>query len=233
MAEETKGNSTAAEKYFDYVIEVMRENEKFLNKNAKETYDEVIELINDAIDYVALAVKKEKSEEDYVKRSMAFFLNHILIPFSYAIYVDLLAGNLPSCFMELRLILESLVKCYLADSKYPEKSFFQERLNSLDQERLRDWKLMKELGNRLGTGDDFLALWGKLSEYWSHTRGIMDRVVAQVIVKSDVPPWALVIPMSYVESDLDSIDELHNRISKFRSLLTVGMEKYEQELGFW
>ncbi len=227
MAEETKSNSTAAEDYLNHIIGVMKQNEAFLRQNAEETYYEVVELINNAIDNVVLAVKK--SGEDYVKYSMISFLHHILMPFSYAIYMDMLAGNIPVCFMELRLMLESLVKCYLADLKYPDRTFFQERLKLLEAENSSTSKLMEELERKLGLENDFVALWGKLSQYWVHTKGIMDRVVAQVVEKSDVPSWGLVLPMYYAESDLDTIDELRNRISKFRSLLTAVMEKYQQE----
>jgi len=225
MAEETKGDSVAVEDPLNYIIEVMRQNEAFLRQNAEETYYEVVELINDAIDNVVLAVKK--NPEDYAKYSMIFFLHHILMPFSYAIHLDMLTGNIPACFMELRLMLESLVKCYLADFQYQDQSFFQDKLKLLEEERKSTSELMMELGKKLGS--NFVALWGKLSQDWVHTKGIMDRVVAQVIEKSDVPSWGLVLPMYYAESDLDTIDELRNRISKFRSLLTAVMEKYQQE----
>ncbi|MCK4297265.1 MAG: hypothetical protein KAX28_11505 [Candidatus Marinimicrobia bacterium] len=237
MRKETKGKSNAMEKYFDYIIGVMRENEEFLRKNAKGTCDEVVELINDAIDYVMLGIKRKESRKDYVNRSMAFFLNHVLMPFSYAIYADALIGNIPSSFIELRLMLESLVKCYLADIKYPDQTFFQERLELLekllDEERLSTSKLMKELERELESENNFVALWGKLSRDWIHTKGIMNRVVSQVVEKSDVPPWALPLPMNYTENELDTIDELRKRISQFRNLLTVTMEKYQQELGFY
>lgn len=91
---------------------------------------------------------------------------------------------------------------------------------------------MEELGEELGVERDFAVLWHKLSHHWVHTKGIVDRIVNYIIEKSDVPPWALVIPMSYTENDLDTIDELRERISRFRSLLTTAMEKYQQELGF-
>lgn len=224
MAEETKVDSDAVEEHLNCIIEVMRQNEAFLRQNAEETYYEVVELINDAIDNVVLAVKK--NPEDYAKYSMIFFLHHILMPFSYAIHVDMLTGNIPACFMELRLMLESLAKCYLADLKYSDQIFFQEKLKLLEEENKRKKstsKLMDELG--AGLGLDFRTLWHKLSQDWIHTKGIMDRVVTQVVEKSDVPPWALVIPMNYAESDLDTINELRNRISKFRSLLTAVMEK--------
>ena len=230
MAEETKGNSAAAEDPLNCIIEVMRQNEAFLRQNAEETYYEVVELINDAIDYVVFAAKK--SGEDYVKYSMVSFLHHILMPFSYAIYVDMLVGNIPACFMELRLILESLVRCYVADLKYPDQNFFQERLNLLDAESKREKKstskLMEELGKGLGL--NFVALWGRLSQDWVHTKGIMDGVVDQLVEKSDVPPWALVLPMNYGKSDLDNVDELRNRISEFRSLLSITLAKSQGEI---
>jgi len=223
MIDENKDTSTVAKEYFEHVIQVMQGNEDFVRNNAKETYDEIIELINDAIDYVGLAVRRPDSAEEYVKRSIPFFLQHILMPFSYGIYLDLTAGNIPACFMELRLMLESLAKCYLADLRYPDESFFQTKFELLQDESLSTAKLLRELGTELGLGNSFVALWCKLSDDWIHTRGIIDRITNQIIERSDVPAWALVIPMNYADSDLDTIDELRKRISQFRRLLTVAM----------
>jgi len=224
------GTDTVApsESYFHFVTATMGENEQFLREHAKATFDEVVELVIDAIDYVGFAVRK--GPHYYVRYSMFFFLHHILMPFSYAIYVDILAGNIPVCFMQLRLMLESLAKCYLADSEHPNSSFFQEKFELLESQKKGIAKLLRESGKRLGL--NFVALWGKLSHDWIHTKGIMDRVVNQTISKSGVPPWALLIPMNYTEDDLDSVDELRRRICEFRSLLTATMGKYQQELGF-
>ena len=223
MTDENKATSTAAKEYFEHDIQVMRGNEDFLRSNAKETYDEVIELINDAIDYVDLAIRKRDSVEDYVRESLSFFLHHILMPFSYAIYLDLMAGNIPACFMQLRFMLESLAKCSLADLRYPDENFFQSKLEMLQEEDLSTSKILRELGTELGLGSSFVALWGKLSDDWIHTRGIIDRITNQIIERSDVPAWALVIPMNYADSDLDTIDELRKRISQFRHLATAAI----------
>ena len=40
-----------AGKHFDFITRVMKGNENFLLENAGETCDEVVSLINDAIDY--------------------------------------------------------------------------------------------------------------------------------------------------------------------------------------
>lgn len=234
MTEETYSSSAATE-YFAHVVEVMRENEKFIRGNAKETYDEVIELINDAIDEVGFSVKKPEREKDYLEYSTTFFTYHILMPFSYAIYSDLLTGNVPACFMELRLMLESLVKCCMADSRHPKVPSCGSRLKLLEQEmretRMSISKAMKELGEKLGVTDGFDALWRELSQDWVHTEGFTDKLVKHATEKSDMPPWALAIPMNYTESDLNILEELRGRISRFRSLLSITMEKSRQECG--
>lgn len=216
----------------DHIVETIRVNENFLLDHAKDTIEEVVELINDAIDIVGHAVDRPENKKDYLERSMAFFIYHVLMPSSYAIYLDLIAANLPVCFIELRLLLESLVKCYLADLRHSDQSFFQERLKSLEQSERNISKLMRELGKDIGVGDEFVDLWSELSEDWVHTRGVASKVVTHVIERADIPPWALVVPMNFVQSDLDTLNELSKQISRFRSLLKISTEKYKQELGF-
>jgi hypothetical protein len=217
MTEETKSVVSVPD-YLAFITKVMRENEEFLHENAKEAYNEVVELVNDAID---LAKQGVKEKSNYAKFSMDFFIYHILMPYSYAIYVDLLAGNLPVCFMQLRLMLESLAKCCLADSRYADQPFFQQRIELLEKKRLSTSKLMEDLGKELRVGNDFKSLWHQLSQDWVHTRGIADGVVNYVVQNSDVPPWALLIPMSYRASDLGTINKLQEQIVKFRDLLAV------------
>jgi len=37
------------------------------------------------------------------------------MPLSYGIYLDFLLGNIPACMMQLKTMLEALVKCYYTD----------------------------------------------------------------------------------------------------------------------
>ncbi len=234
MEKERNNNLPENTKYLDFVTNVMRENEDFLIKYTKETYNEISELINDSIDYMMFFAKK--GEENWVKSTMSFFTIHMLMPSSYAIFVDLHAGNIQVCFMELRLMLESLVKCYLADLKYPDSTFFQEKLELLEKETKskngktilkREYDFMEEFDKELGFNESSIKLWGKLSKDWIHTKGVMDKVVYQVAEKSNVPPWGLVIPCNFVTADLEDIEELHKRISQFRNLLKITMKNYK------
>ena len=62
MSEET--NSPATE-LLDLYCKTMKENEEFLHRNADETYREVTDLINNAIDLIGFAIEREKSIEDF------------------------------------------------------------------------------------------------------------------------------------------------------------------------
>ena len=134
MIETANSSLSARKEYLDHIFQVMKENESFLYGDSAKAYEEVVGLTNDAVDYIGFAIEKGASVETFVKCAVLYFLNHVLTPVSGAIYINTLTGNLPACFMELRLALESLVKCYLADLKYSERLFFQERLNLLEEE---------------------------------------------------------------------------------------------------
>lgn len=232
MTNKNKNQSTEDSNFSDIICKVTKENEQFLHENAEEAWDEFVYLTLDSINYVSDSVKRHK--EHSVKYSMDFFAQLILMPLSYAIITDILSGNLPACFMELRLMLESLVKCYLADLRYPEKTFFQEKLEELEKDLGREKKstskVMKEIGDELNL--DFVALWSKLSNDWIHTKGLSDRIVNRIAEKSDIPAYALVIPMNLNKSGLDDIGELQKRISQFRILLNATMEKHQQNHQF-
>ena len=228
MTEESEDSSPTA--LLDLYCSTMKENKEFLHRNAEKTYREVINLINDAINYMTMAfeTKKKENKVDYVKNPMCFFLHHVLMPQSYAILADLLIGNLPACFMELRLMLETMAKCHFA-SLHPNRTlFFEPKLELLEKQKRSTSKLLEDFGNVIGLGDKPVALWGKLSNYWVHPRGIVKRVVNEIVEKSDVPSWAWIIPMNYSESDLDTIKELDKCISQFRSILKATMKNYEQ-----
>lgn len=215
------------ESMVEFIAKVLKENEEFLRKNAKETYDEVSELVNDAIDYAILFVTNDEWKEEYIKSSIIGYTVHMLMPLSYAVYMDLLAANVVACFMELRLMLESLVKCYYADLRYPKKTFFAERIEllekELDRQRKSTSKLIKEFGRNAA------SLWGKLSEDWLHTRGVINRIVTEAAERG-IPAWSVPIPASYTETDLKVIDELRKRISKFREILDVTIEDWKSKV---
>ncbi|GAH60072.1 unnamed protein product, partial [marine sediment metagenome] len=210
----------------NYIFEIMRENQSFLlsKDKGKQTCDEVVELCNDAIDEVYIFAKRKDATEEFAKLALLSFIFHVLMPQSNALYVNLLLGNIPACFTELRLMTESLAKCYLADIKFPEQGFFQEKLRLLEKERVSTSKLLE------GFDKQAVVLWGQLSQEWVHTKGIMDRVVTQIAQKSGVPGWALAIPMSYTDDDMNMAEELGQKVSQFRTLLKATIDKWKSNI---
>ena len=128
MVDRDTHSKDLANAYLEDTFQVIRGNDEFLRTQAAQIHFEVIELINDAIDSLDLVGEPEKKGPPYTDRCMSFFCLNILMPVSYAIYVELLSGNLPVCFSQLRLMLESLAKCYLADLAFGDVSFFPTRL---------------------------------------------------------------------------------------------------------
>lgn len=231
MTEVANGGLTVRKEFLDHIFQVMTENEAFLYRDSTEVYEQVFGLTSDAVDYIGFAIEKRSSAENFVKCAILYFLNHVLMPVSGAVYVNALTGNLPACFVELRLALESLVKCYLADLKYSDRSFFQEKLNLLEKELKKERKsissLMRELDEYLGSKSS-IDLWGKLSQEWVHAAGVMDGIVDHIAEKSDIPPWGLVIPMNYTPDDLQTLNKLQEQLAEFRHILKLVMQNYQQ-----
>jgi hypothetical protein len=236
MMAEIQDRSYMEEEYLEHISRVMRENESFLREHSRELYGEIAGVMNDAIHQLGVAMQRGAKPQDFVKFSMLYFLNHVLVPVAGAVYVNALTGNLPACIMELRLALESLVKSYVADQKYPDVEFFQDRFHALEKQLQEDGvsisKLMKELDRSLGFKSGSVVLWGKLSEDWVHATGIMDGIVRHLVETSDVPAWGLVIPNSYAEGDLIALDELRKRLSQFRRLLKSVIQEYYGKADF-
>jgi hypothetical protein len=203
---------SAARGLLHQIHQRFEENQDFLLQYAKDTYEEVSDLTNDAIDALRLIEK-----HNFAKRATTFFLAHVFMPQSYGIHVDLLSGNLPMCFAELRLMVESLAKCFYADLQYPKNLFFKEKLARLETENITQIVRNVEEYTSINNGD-FVALWQGLSREWIHAEGLVNRVVNYVSHHQDVPPWGLVIPMCYTESDILDLGELRQRIASFREI---------------
>lgn len=143
--------------YLGFVTQVMEENHNFLFQNAKETHDKVVELANDAIDYMIDFVKKPDAKAEMIRSCISAYVFHILQPQSSALYIDLLTGNVPGCFHKLRLLLESLVKSYEADKEFEIDISFNEKYQLLEK-KMKDNRIsISKLIER--HGEEYRELW--------------------------------------------------------------------------
>lgn len=226
----TDASLSPREAYLQHVFDMMARNEAFLHENVQEVYTETVGLANDAIDYVGRVIESGAGPENYAKSAMIYFLNHVLVPVSGAIYLNALAGNLPGCCMELRLALESLVKCHLADTQYSALAFFRDRLrlleNTVEEEGKSTSRLMREWDKSLELKKGSVALWGELSQGWVHAGGIMKGIVDRIIRESDLPAWGLVLPHAYAANDLAALNDFGRQLAQFRFLLRAAIASH-------
>lgn len=197
-----------------YTCQRMKNNEKFLIQHLQHI--EIIELINDAIDYMPIGVKDTRTA---IKSSKFFYLHQILLPSSYAVYIHLLTGNLPACFRELRFLYESLAFCYYAEKNYPDEEFFIEQIKKLGKQKdLSKTKLTKNLGKDFGMKSEIDPIYGQLSENWVHIGGFAEKI-ANITIDSQLPSWCWILPIELDDNDLSVIRELNNNVSVFRKIL--------------
>lgn len=210
--------------FLERIVGVMRENQKFLlNDSAPKNRSigvQVLGLISDANRYAGFFLVGEKVSEGYADSCIRPYIFLILRPFSHALLADMLASNVVACFMELRLMVESLVKFYYADMRYSKKASFREKIRMLEEYMRSGEKSMSDLMEECGwekTTKKARFLWKQLSEGWLHTRGVVDRIVEEVTSKPGIPAW-LRDYKAYTSADLDVLEELRTIIQVFRGV---------------
>ncbi len=205
---------------------ILEENEAFCksNKIAHETWVEIVELMNDAIDNVMWETREINWRTLFPKYATLNYFFSTLMPVSYGIYFDFTGGNLPACFTQLRTLLEQLAKCFMSDRDYPELPLFQEKIKTLESlmqnERL---SLTELIGGVSSTG---VPIWRNLSKDWVHFKGF-DRIVEIVTERQDVPGWGLTIPIGFTDTELPEIEELGGTVSQLRQILAKNIEEWK------
>lgn len=229
-----RNKQTQDTKFSKTIHEVADKNEDFLLKNSRVVFDEIVELVNDAIDYAQSYAKRDESDRRklHAESAVYFYVCQSLIPSSNALLVDLLAGNLPSCFRELRFMIEMLAKCYLADRRYSQFTFFERRLYTLQHtkngKRIPEIRFVEDFSKEIQDGVAPLELWRSLSEE-AHARKFVERVVDSVINRNNVPAYSLVIPMVLAKGDLPDVEDLNNYVISFREILNKTMDSIQNQ----
>ncbi len=214
--------------YSETIKEIMKKNEKFLERNIKEVLDEVSDFITkDIIDCVKFAASPQL-KETYTNWAMASYIFHILQPLGYGLLVDLLASNLPTCFFGLRVLLESVIKHYYADARYPSHLFFQQKLELLNSENWKISEIMNE-GDRLLklNKNKCSSLWKEISSKWIHSKGLIDRITERIITIQNVPSWGLIIPCPYDNTDLPDLVDFKEKLFSFRRINKEAVESWK------
>lgn len=183
----------------------MEENREFFKVNpvGKELHDEVVELINDAIYYVP--------KTNGLATTRTPFVINGLMPYSYGIYMSLLTGNILTCFMQLRLLIEYLALTILSDSLPGDNML--EKL-SITREKYSRGRLSEMIEN---FDSESFRLWRSLSE-WLHARSYSKKI-EDIVISDGMKTWTIIQPAPYDKDDEKQLLELDNNIRIFRTIL--------------
>lgn len=192
------------ESYIDLLTETIKENEEFFNSNDihKQFLNEIVMLANDSIDLMP-------KSQDMSDPRMAFWF-HAMQPLSNGIFTSLISGNILSCFMQLRLLVEYLALNFMAE-KIPGDNLLEKYVTARNDYEKSISKMLQDFDL------DALELWKKLSG-WLHARTYSERIELTTI-NEGVKLWSIIQPASYSKEDESELKELFCAISDFRKIL--------------
>ena len=225
-----------SEDYVRMVTSIIRGNyyNRLGIREVEEALSETIKLANDIIDYWG-EVPHENFTDLAVRSTFLFSLLHIIWPSTNGIALDLLLGNLPACFMQLRLIVETMAKSLATDYTYEFKGISVYNSESLERylksEKVSTSRfLRKMLSEVMGrdAAEETLKLWGKLSEDWAHFRGIVRRIKESLEKERFPPSYHLALPIELDEEVREDLEELVKRVKNTRELLKIFFERWKQ-----
>jgi len=222
----------ALESFGKEIYDIWVKNASFIerNKRIEEAVKEAVDLINDIIDHVYELLKSLKDEVLKGQSAFSIMMIHVAMPLSYGIFYNMMIGNLPACYFQMRVILEGLVKSLIADVRFPEYPFFEPKLDSLErvlsEARLSFPKMCRLLMPMAIKKEDMnliVNLWKDLSEKWVHAKGVVKKIVDKIVKETGSPPWSIIIPVLYDENDISDLQEFVHYIKELRKVIRVLM----------
>jgi len=199
-------------------------------KELNEAYYEIIELLNDIIDYFDWHKNLANIKDFEIKSSYLFALYHIVFPAANGILLNFLAGYVPVCFILLRLIIESLAVGLVIDCEQRFKDVniitIEEWDEYIKNRKISISKLLKERLKRCTGSDDIKKahqLWRRLSRKYVHFKGYAERIKERARkFKSPVdilPPDMIAVPIQIDESATLELKEFKKVVSQTREIL--------------
>jgi len=216
----------------------VKENEKFLLQNevGKRAFDLAFELL----EYCQSLVLFSKAID--IRSSAWSMLFFVINPKICSMICALLLGDIPTCYMCMRAILEGAVDAVIIGvGRFLEEEFPKdlERLKELEKKKnisfsekcdllLPSWVDKK-------TKDKCKKLWKDLSGYWLHSSGTLEMIRKRFeeAAKDDrkgLPSWTFGPPHRYFEwypEDKKDLGKLASNLQELLSVLKVLFKPFE------
>jgi hypothetical protein len=180
------------------------------DKQIGESYNLVIELWNFCFEVEIECSRKNLSS---LSAMLLFVVEQRLCSMMNA----LLLGDIPACYMFMRVILEGVVDGVVASIRVPDLPFPKnfEWLKEIEDEKHFSFndkcKLLLPSWVSNETKEKCYKLWKELSEYWVHANGTIKKLQKRYEEETknlEVPPmWALALPCTYNVPGTNEVDE--------------------------
>ena len=180
--------------------------------------------INEANELVLDIVERHPVVKDgSISKRSAFILSihSIMWPLSFGILCNLVIGNLPACFVQLRQLVETATKAFAADylAKFRDEVFtgIEDLEAFCEQNNISLPKILEDvLPDLIGknVAKDAANLWRALSREWVHFKGLFKRA-------GQLPSYVITLPTTLEVEDAEDLRELAESISRARRLLKV------------
>jgi len=217
------------------ICEDAKKNEQFARSCpvASETLKLLVDMWNYTFDVEVECLRSKQF------RAVPLTLLHIVQPQIYGMIYNFLLGNLPACYMSMRVILEAVVDAVIVstrfyDSPFPDNLRHLRRLERETRLAFADKCRLLIPASAQSVAKDINELWSYLSEYWVHPKGIvkkLDDKVKKAIKKGQTsapPMWALALPYPYDESDIDDLKELVKKLRKLNNVVEALLEPFSK-----
>lgn len=214
------------------IYDVLVHNEMFLSKHDKfiNVLSCTMELSTN--DTVRLWQENISGINEYMTEPEGLYLTLYHYPRSTALIVNLLSGDVPTCYFQLRVMLESLACSYnVKHSKCLTSHYNTEKMleyiESVRAERENLKSVMKNTSRKLGLSGNasFTYLWNITSSEYIRTAGFISRFKKEM--KNSIPPaGSTVVPIRYCESDKKNLKKLGTCIAAFRVILDKVFEDF-------
>ncbi|MHA1632101.1 MAG: hypothetical protein ACTSXC_04740 [Candidatus Freyarchaeota archaeon] len=164
-------------------------------------------------------------------------LLHIVQPQIYGMIYNFLLGNLPACYMSMRVVLEAVVDAVIVstrfyDSPFPDNLRHLRRLERETRMTFADKCRLLIPASAQSVVKNINELWSYLSEYWAHAKGIIRKLndkIREAVQKGQTvtpPMWSLALPYPYDETDIDDLREFANRLRKLNEVVETLLEPF-------
>lgn len=217
------------------ICEEVKRNEQFARNNPVAS--EALKISLDLWNYTLKIGFEGLRSKQY--GAVPLTIINVIHPQIYGMICNFLLGNLPACYMSMRVILEAIVDAVVVSTRFYDLEFPDSLVHLRKLERKKGLTFSDTCkflipASAQSVVKNINELWSYLSEYWVHAKGIMKKIDDKIKEATQegqtfTPPmWALAIPYPYDESEIDDLREFVDKLQKLNEIVKTLLESHQK-----